>query len=339
MVEVYFGPTDRPRDLMETEIGQSGGTVAFAIEQFKDYPLAQTLLGWVNGSPDNTLIALINDQGPLGDQEENTVYDAFYQYTQATDAAGGTLYLSALIDETGQFNEYNTMNHKLMLVDHALSDQSPAIIFTSGNYSDLGFTANDEIMLIFRGVPLVNKYYRGLNLTGSMPPAQLNDPADAKEFDQLVAMYPHYQMAEADPLRGFNGLPCGIIYGDISNFRRTITIQDDTGGFVEINVDLEFLIEGQLFFGGTLDPTPPFGEGTDPFIQNEVINPDHRYMMVVPAGTITLTTTVISEDEGAAGVFQPDEVTFDIGPGCIRQLNLSVNQAGGAGNTGGGGVG
>ncbi len=48
MLEVYFGPTDQPRELMEAEIGQSN-SVIFGVQQFTDTSLANYLLTWLGG--------------------------------------------------------------------------------------------------------------------------------------------------------------------------------------------------------------------------------------------------------------------------------------------------
>lgn len=338
MLDVYFGPTDQPRDLVETEIAQSA-FIAFSIQQFTDAPLANYLLGWVSSDPENTLIGMFNNIGWLGDNDENLVYDAFTGYAEAP--TGGTAYINRLLDSgsggDGTYDNYDTMNHKLMIVDHGRTNNTPAVIFTTANYTTMGFTLNDEVMLIMRGRPCMNKYWRGLDLAASMPPASLVEAKDAQEFDQIFTMFPYTTGENATLFRAFNDLPCGLVFGQIDNFRRTITIQGTDGTYSDITIDVDFTVAGTLYTGGTLNETPVFGEGVNAFIENEIINPDHRFMMVVPAGEITIKTIVTTEGGDNNTMFRPDEQTITIGPGCVKNLNLQINQA--TQNTGGSGAG
>lgn len=331
MIEVYFGPTDQPRDLMETEIGQSQ-TVMFFVQQFKDFELANYLFGWLNSSPDNRLAAWFNDIAGLGDAEENAVYEAFANYTQ--EPTGGECYVNMLIND--QFADYNSMNHKLMFVDHANSNGTPAMIFTTSNYSSLGFTQNDEVMLILRGVPLVNKWWRGLDLTSTLPPESVERAQDIQEIDMLLAMYPYVPSLDSTLFRDFPDVPCAIVFGSIDNFSQTITIQGGDGTFSDINIDVTFEVEGTTYFDSTAyGPLIPTVSG-DMFEENELLNPDHRYLLVVPAGDVTIRTLVESSDTGNTVSFQPDETTFTIGPGCVRNVNLQISQASTGLNPGGG---
>ncbi len=338
LLEVYFGPGDQPRELLLSEVGQSAN-VTFAIQQFKDLVLAEYMLGWITSNPNNSLIALFNDFGPQGDFDENAVYDAFVGVIEDPDSAGGALYVNDLIDFSGTFNGYNVMNHKLMICDHAYSNQEWAVIFSTSNYSELGFTLNDEVMLIMRGVPLVSKYWRGLALSETLPPETLQLPGDVQEFDQLYAMWPYLAAENSAFFRDFGDVPCGIVFGEVDNFRPTVTIQSGDGEFVDVDIDLGFAVEGSLYFTGDLyGPMTPTVDG-DLFEESEVINPDHRYMLVVPAGEVTLTTIVLTRDGSVSELFQPDEITFNIGPGGVREVNLNINQAAEAGTTPGAGGG
>lgn len=336
MLEVYFGPNDQPRERLSTEINRSQ-VVVFSIQQFKDLVLANTLFGWLNASAENTMIGLWHDIAELGDQDENDIYLAFADYT--VEPTGGTCYVSLLIDDTGLFNGYNVMNHKLMFCDNSLAGGAPSVIFTTANYTDLGFTLNDEVMLIMRDVPLANKYWRGLDFTNSLPPTNVQEAGDIQEFDQLLAMWPHAISDGANALRDFPDVPCGIVFGEVSNFRPTVTIDAGQGEFEDVDVDLSFEIEGTLFFSsasyGPIAPTV----STDTFVRSEIANPDHRYMLIVPAGEVTLRTVVVDEEGTANVLFQPDEVQFDIGPGGVKRINLKINQASTEGLTPGGGGG
>lgn len=338
LLEVYFGPGDQPRELLLSEVGQSAN-VTFAIQQFKDLVLAEYMLGWISSNPNNSLIALFNDFGPQGDFDENAVYDAFRGLTEDTEFSGGALYVNDLIDFSGTFNGYNVMNHKLLICDHAYSNQEWSAVFSTSNYSELGFTLNDEVMLIMRGVPLVSKYWRGLALSETLPPETLQLPGDVQEFDQLFAMWPYVASPEAPLFRDFGDVPCGIVYGSVDNFRPTITIQTGDGEFTDIDIDLTFSVEGSLYFNGDLyGPITPTVEG-DIFEESDIMNPDQRYMLVVPAGEVTLTTIVLERDGTLSELFQPDEITFNIGPGGVKEVNLSINQAAESGTTPGTGGG
>jgi hypothetical protein len=324
MLEVYFGPNDQPRERLSTEINRSQNII-FSIQQFKDLVLANTLFGWLNASAENTMVGLWHDIAELGDQDENNIYQAFADYTVTP--TGGTCYVSLLIDSGGLFNGYNVMNHKLMFCDNSLAGGEPTMVFSTANYTDLGFTLNDEVMLIMRGVPLVSKYWRGLDFTNSLPPTNVQEPGDIQEFDQLLAMWPHAISDGANPLRDFPDVPCGIVFGEVSNFRPTVTIDAGQGEFEDIDVDLSFLVEGTLFFSSaSYGPVAPVA-ATDTFVRSEIANPDHRYLLVVPAGEVTLRTVVVDEEGSANVLFQPDEVQFDIGPGGVKRINLKINQA------------
>ncbi|MBN2083473.1 hypothetical protein JW859_14855 [bacterium] len=325
-LEVYFGPTDQPRELILDEINQSA-TVITAIQQFKDVSLANSLLGWAQSSANHQLVALINNFGALGDAADNAVYDALLSIVDGSDWDGGAVYINDNIDFTGTFNGYNIMNHKLMFCDHAYSDLTPAMIFTTGNYSELGLTQNDEVMLVFRQAPLVNKYWRGISPTTTLPPDSIEKPGDYQEFDQLFAMWPYLSSANAELFRGFGDVPCGIVYGEADNYRPTVTITTDSNELEDVNIDLTFEVEGTLFFDGTAyGPLVPAFED-DIFEESELINPDHRYMLIVPAGEVLLRTIVTGADGEYTALFQPDEVIFDIGPGGVRRQDVKINQA------------
>lgn len=337
MLEVYFGPTDQPRELLMTEINQSAN-VLMAIQQFKDTVTANSLLGWI-GNQENRLFMIINNFGSEGDFAENAVYDAFLGLVTNPDANVGELYLNDMMDPSGLFNGYNVMNHKLTFCDHGYSDQQPVVVFSTANYSDLGLTQNDEVMLIMRYPSLVSKYWRGVNLANTLPPDNVLVPGDFQEFDQLLAMWPYLASGEGNIFRSFPDVPCGIVFGEADNFRPTVTINDG-GDLVEIDIDLTFEVEGSLFFtGDAYGPVVPYAEG-DLFEESDLANPDHRYMLVVPAGKVLLRTIVTTADGSMTDLFQPDEIEFDIGPGAVKNVTLKINQAGQEGaqsGTGGGG--
>jgi hypothetical protein len=216
----------------------------------------------------------------------------------------------------------------MVFVDRSLVGAEPSIFSMSMNFSELGFTLNDEVMLIMRGVPMVNKFWRGIDLAGNLPPDVVDDAADIQEFDQLMAMYPMEVSLGAVPIRNFADISCGIIFGTVDNFRETVTVQSEDGEETqEIDIDLRFDITGDLFFGNTItDPLPVVGEDQDFFVRSELINPDHEYMFVVPAGEITIITTVTDLAGDPHPLFEPDEETIFIGPGGVREIKLKINQ-------------
>ena len=357
VVEVYFGPNDQPLELLSNEINASRN-VYFAIQQFKDARLANTMLNWLSASADFNMIGMFNDIGALGDAEENAVYDAFGQYAADNEnIRGGTLSISDLaelntfvsgsrFDPVTQTNipvQVNAMNHKLLYADRGLAGGAPSVTFTTGNYSTLGFDQNDEVMVIMRGNQLTNKYYSGADLSRSVPPTGIDNANDLKEFDQLFVLHPMVASAGGAPFREFLPVSSGIVIGTINNFSPTITIDTGDGTFEEIDIDVIFEIEGKYFFNDFgFGPVPPFADQDDHFEQNEAINPDHRFMMVVPAGELTLRTIVLDNGGGISSRFQPTETQFEIGPGGVREISLNINQSqedNVAGGGGGGGIG
>lgn len=338
LLEVYFGPTDQPRELLLTEVDRSAN-VFMAVQQFKDVVTANNMLGWI-GNPENSLILLINNFGGEGDFASNAVYDAFLSLVEDEEAVAGALYLNDMMDYSGVFNGYNVMNHKLTMCDHARTDGQPVVVFTTANYNDVDLTQNDEIMLIMRYPSLVSKYWRGINLASTLPPDNVLAAQDFQEFDELFAMWPLLQNAAAPILRGFADVPCGIVFGEVDNFRQTVTISAGDGELEEVDIDLTFRLEGNLFFTGDPYGSPnrlvPYSEG-DLFEESELANPDHRYMLVVPAGEGIIETIVTDPDGAPSLLFQPEETHFEIGPGCVKRLDLGINQAGQEGQPGTGG--
>ena len=359
IVEVYFGPNDKPLDLLENEIGASAN-VYFAIQQFKDARLANNMLNWVASNENFNLIGMFNDIGALGDAEENNVFNGFIDYQDNNaNIQGGAVYVSDLdqlngllsttrFDPITQTNipiQVNAMNHKLLYADRAFAGGAPSVTFTSGNYSSLGFDQNDEVMVIMRGSELARKYWSGSNLSGSLPPTGIDTYKDIKEFDQLFVMHPMTVSAGNVPFREFLPVSSAILIGKINNFKPTITIQGTDGTFTEIDIDVRFEVEGKYFFNDfAFDPVSPFGDEVDPFVENEAINPDHRFIMVVPAGELILRAIVVDQEGSVSNRFQPTETQITVGPGGVREISVNVNQSqesldqGGSGGGGGGGI-
>jgi cardiolipin hydrolase len=374
LVEVYFGPTDQPQDLIENEIAQSQ-SVFFAVQQFKDSRLAGFLMNHLLASPNNELVAMFNDNIINGDTEEQAIYTSFFNYTQlGEDDVVGTLLMSAPMGLEGRgrltadqwpganpppsFAEYNTMNHKLIFADHALSNNQPTVIFSTANFSNLGFAQNDEVFLMLRGNALSSKYIRGMSLNGT-PPATVEDAEDVQEFNQLFAMWPFdasAQVTGGQEFRDFMQTNTAIIFGEISNFNPVIRMLDDEGEEIQIPIDATFSIRGTTFFGQQAfggDPRKVFDPNTakddseaarlifpdvpDPFVGNDLVNPDHRFLLVVPAGDITISV-LVTEGQGVSDRFTISERSLFVGPGAVRQVNLQIGQLVDS-SSGGGGAG
>ncbi len=72
------------------------------------------------------------------------------------------------------------------------------VMFTTSNYTDLGFTLNDEVLLIMRGESMMKKFWRGIDFQSTLPPDDLTDPEDVQELDSLMAMFPYISLARCD---------------------------------------------------------------------------------------------------------------------------------------------
>jgi phosphatidylserine/phosphatidylglycerophosphate/cardiolipin synthase-like enzyme len=362
ILEVYFGPTDNVRSRIEDEISESGN-VRVAIQQFNDLGMANFLGQWIAANPNRHLELIVNNvRGAATDTNDNLVYNFFRDYTQNPPDGSGQFVLSGMAVETGPVTDvlepyvnFTTMNEKLIFSDHASSDGVPSVITTTANFTAQGLDQNDEVVLILRGAPLVNKYIRGpyrdseglsrwgINHQSVLPPASLRNAEDLQELDQLALMFPYLSTDPSDSYRQFSEFPTGLIMGRIANFKRVISIQSEDGENEEIEIDAQFLIYGTTFTGQTIDEDAavPLGNTTtgESFVENENLNPDHRFMQVIPAGTWTLQTVVLV-DGNVDSRFTPTETRFTIGPGGVRELNLTINQAINVdGGTGGGGQG
>lgn len=352
ILEVYFGPTNPLREHIR-QVLFSSNEVFFMVQQFSDQNIFNDMLSWLNTpppewAPEKKMVGMINDIGALGSGAENQVYYGLLQWMEdPTD--GVNLYLNDLIDPTGEYLEFDTMNHKHFYGD-GLYGSVPTVVFTTGNYANPDLSQNDEVMLIFRGQPLVRKFFRGTDPLDSRLPDDVDESNDIEEFDQILAMFPYISNPddEAPLLRNFSQVPCGIVFGTVANFRETVNMPSgDNQDVEEIQIDLAFSVKGELFFGATIgalfgndDPEaayPVFPEDVDNFERSELLNPKHSFIMVVPAGEITLITTVTELNGDPNSRFEPDERIFTIGPGGVRKLKLSINQQ--SSNDGAGGFG
>jgi len=349
LLEVYFGPTDSIRSHIEDEV-DAAGNLRIAVQQFNDLGMADTLGGWIQSSAQRHLDLIINNvRGAATDTNDNIVYDYFRKLTQNPPDGIGRLVLSGMGVETGPvtdfidpFVNFATMNEKLIFSDHAFTDNIPSVISTTANFTAQGLDLNDEVLLVMRGAPLVNKYIRGpwrdadgiqrwgLDMDSVQPPASLRNAADAQELDQLALMFPYISNQNDNSFRPFSQVPTGLIVGQISNFSRTIQVTDDQGANQDLLIDAQMLAFGTTFDGRTVSRDDMFplgnpltGEG---FVENEDLNPNHRFMQVLPAGDWTILTYILVEDQ-VDDRFTPSETHVHVGPGGVKNLNVSINTA------------
>jgi PLD-like domain len=367
-LEVYFGPTDRPTDFISTEFASSNNVI-FAVQQFSDPVLAGTVFGYVGAG--RNLVAMINDFGEIGEQDENDIYFGLVNATAnlannqsvAINGVWNDVNQNAQFDQNefshwlpkqtagalDEFATFNTLNHKLIYADHAFGGR-PTITTTTANFSNLGFTLNDEVFIFMRGLPLTNKYFRGINYISSIPPDVLESAGDVQELDQLVMMFPYIGAPESQlTYRPFSLVPTSLVFGDVPNFRQTVSIEDPTGQSVmDVDVDLRFSIFGTTYFGqqigsnhkdanGDFDDTFPLDVN---FIESEAVNADHEYMMVIPAGQFTIVVDTFQVSGDTALPFEQTTREISTGPGGGRRVTLRMGRpqtdiGGGRGGSGG----
>jgi len=346
LLEVYFGPTDSVRSHIEDEV-DAGGNVRVAVQQFSDPALASFFGSWVAANANRHLDMIINNvRGAATTDNDNLIYRFFYDLTQTPVDGMGRLVLSgmgvqtAASDFTDPFVNFTTMNEKLIFSDHAAGDNVPSVISTTANFTAQGLDLNDEVTLIMRGAPLVNKYIRGpwrdsggiqrwgIDMDAVLPPASLRTSTDLQELDQLALMFPYVSNVNDNSFRPFSEVPTGLIMGTIGNFSRTITVTDDQGNNQDIMIDAQMLITGTTFDGRAVTDEVPLGNPItgQGFVSDESLNPQHRFMQVIPAGDWTIKTYVLVDDQ-VDDRFTPSETRVHIGPGGVRQLNVSINTA------------
>jgi len=347
LLEVYFGPTDGIRSHIEDEI-DSGGNVRVAVQQFNDLGMADALGGFIQANPQRHLDLIVNNiRGASSDTNDNLVYRYFYNLTQTPPDGMGRLVFGGMGVETGPetdfldpFVNFATMNEKLVFSDHAASDNIPSLITTTANFTAQGLDLNDEVLLVLRGAPLVNKYIRGpwrdsdgiqrwgIDYDSVQPTASLRSAGDVQELDQLALMFPYVSNDSTNIFRPFSEFPTGMLIGTISNFSRTISITDDQGENQELTIDAQMTITGTTFDGHTVTDEVPLGNPVtgEGFVENEDLNPNHRFMQVLPAGDWTIRTYILVDDQ-LDDRFTPSETHVHIGPGGVRNVTISINTA------------
>jgi len=346
-VEVYFGPTDAPRDIAITEIEASQYVIG-AVQQFSDLTLANFVYQWLLGSAgrgtaaDRALYLTINDIGVYGNAEENAIYDALVAGMTGSGGEEEDAYAAGFIVNTPPDNIWASvgahLNHKYIYADHAASGGLPSIMVSTGNWTTQGFDLNDEAIVILRGTALSSKYhYAYWFQTAHMGSDFIT--RDVREDAQISMMYPFVTNLEAEDTRiprdpALADLSCGLIHGQVTNFQREFTYQDSDGNLQTMQIDLQWEITGEYYFGGNIT-----GYVNPLFDENELTNPDDNYILVVPAGRIEVLAVVTDPDGTPVDMFSPDAKIIDIGPGGVRREDFSVSgvQIGDSG-TGGGGV-
>jgi hypothetical protein len=346
-VEVYFGPTDALRDIVITEIEASQYVIG-AVQQFSDLTLGNYIYQWLMGSAgrgtaaDRALYLTINDIGVYGDEYENAVYDDLVAGMFEGGGSGeDDTYAAGFIVNQPPDNIWASvgahLNHKYIYADHAATGGLPSVMISTGNWTTQGFDLNDEVIVILRGTTLTSKYHYAY----WFQTAHLGSDfitRDVREDAQISMMYPFITNLEAEDARiprdpALADLSCGLIHGQVTNFQREFTYQDSDGNLQTMQIDLQWEITGEYYFGGNIT-----GYINPLFDENELTNPDDNYILVVPAGRIEVLAVVTDPDGTPVDMFTPDAKIIDIGPGGVRGEDFSVSGVQiGDGGTGDGG--
>jgi len=331
-IEVYFGPTDNPRDILMSELDASAIVIA-AVQQFSDFTMANHVIQWLQGAAgaapagERALYLTLNDIGVYGDADENLVYDALVAGMEGTQEEEG--YTAAFFvnqPPTAVWAQVGAhLNHKFMYADHAGTDGVPSVTVNTGNWTTQGFNLNDEVIVILRGAVLSSKYHNGQFFWLQLP--HLGEDTISRDFRedaQVSLMYPFISTADSDDLAprdpALADLSCGVLHGKVGNFQQEVTYQDADGNLETINIDLQWTITGEYYFGGDIA-----GYVYPTYDENERTNPGHNYILVVPAGRITVTAVVVDDTGNPITGFTPQSKTIDIGPGGVRQTDFSIS--------------
>ncbi len=339
-VEVYFGPTDVPRNIVVAEIAASRYVIG-AVQQFSDMTLANYIYQWLMGSAgmiesgtgvtveNRALYLTINDIGAYGDRYENEIYDALVAGMAEGGAGGDSAYAAGFIVNQPPDSIWASvgahLNHKYVYADHAaIRNGLPSVMISTGNWTTQGFDLNDEVIVIFRGTTLTSKYHYAY----WFQTAHLGSDfitRDVREDAQISLMYPFITNLEAEDPRiprdpALADLSCGLIHGQVTNFQREFTYQDSDGNLQTMQIDLMWEITGEYYFGGDIT-----GYVNPVFDEYELTNPDDNYILVVPAGRIEVKAVVTDPNGTPVDLFTPDAKIIDIGPGGVRSEDFSVS--------------
>ncbi|MCD6119902.1 hypothetical protein J7K50_08735 [bacterium] len=329
-VDVYFGPTDNLRALIENQVALST-FIGFSIKEFADIDLANFILNWTFGvdpflGTPHGMSGLINDIGLYTTPEESAIYSAFLQRLAGTEGDEGAEAMpnSSFISS----NPYSTTvnNHKYLICDRnelSAGVDAPCVIIGSPNWTTSSFDFNDECMAILTGDPPVSHYMGIVNPYS--PRFQDFDtdvrPEDFGEVIPNVLAYPN--IVSPGSLFNQHDVPMGIVYGVLTNFKREVvlSIANGTGEPPTIAVDIIFDVSGNTYLTDT-----EFEDFTiDNFDPYDNTNPLHAYVIFVPAGEITISPILMDLGSGTrlVGANNPT-YQLDLGPGAVRRLDMSV---------------
>lgn len=341
-IDVYFGPTDDLRSRIQTEI-EFSSNIAFNVKEFADIDLANFILNWTFG-PGRNMVALINDIGITTTPEEQAIYRALRERVVGNPDVQGDDALTSSSIIAGNPYGVTVSNHKFLVCDRDEMSQGvdpPSVVTGSANWTSSSFDFNDEVILILTGAPVVGKY------TGYVVPFAPNwraygtdvRPEDFGELTSNYLAYPN-EISLGGALEPHQ-VPYAIVYGSISNFKREVILGVGSGTTPppSMLVDVVFDVSGKTY----LDKFDFAALRIDNFDVSEILNPNKMYIAFVPAGEITISP--ILTDEGGTpiqGVSNPT-YKFDVGPGGVRRLDMSVgsppvvDDGGSSGGGGGGG--
>jgi phosphatidylserine/phosphatidylglycerophosphate/cardiolipin synthase-like enzyme len=343
-IEVYFGPTDGLNDILTSEMDASQVIIA-AVQQFSDINMANRVIQWLSGvgsaSPEDRIMYLtLNDIGVYGDAVENAIYDALVAGMAGGGGTGGEEgYPTGFLINQPPSNIWASvgmhLNHKFMYADHAAAGGVPSVTVSSGNWTTQGFSLDDEVMVILRGEALTTKYQYMYWFQTAHLGSELRT-RDIRETAQVSLMYPF--TTNMDDMRvprdpALADLSCGFIHGRVPNFQRTFTYQDGEGNLQTMQIDLMWTIQCEYYFGGDIA-----GYVNPTFDENPLTNPDNNYILVVPAGRVTVTCVVTDPNGDPVTLFTPQSKVIDICPGGVRKIDFSVSSVQ-VEDTGGGGPG
>ncbi len=343
-IEVWFGPTDDPRDILMSEIDASVIVIA-AVQQFSDFTMANHVLQWLGGNTgaapteDRSLYLTINDIGAYGDEDENIVYDALVSGMSSGGQGGQQGYPAGFfVNQPPNAIWANVgmhLNHKYMYADHAGTNGVPSVVVSSGNWTTQGFNLNDEVMVILRGSLLTSKYHYAFWFQAAHLGEEMST-RDVREDAQVFLMHPFTTNLEAEDPRiprdpALADLSCGLIHGRVTNFQPEVTYQDADGNLQTIYIDIQWEITGEYYFGGDIT-----GYVNPLFDENERTNPEYNYILAVPAGRIEVKAVVTDPDGSPIETFTAQTKTVDICPGGVRQLDFTISTVQSDGADGGG---
>lgn len=341
-VEVYFGPIDNLRDRYIAGM-ESASAIAFAVKEFTDLGfdslLRYILLQW---APENNFFGIINDFtleafSPNATSESDIVYRELREnidgdidgVPEPWDAQRPNSTLNGTVAYAN-----NTINHKYIYSPN-LGAGVAGVMTGSMNWAQLAFEQNDEIMIVLRGEPLAQLYRgRAVFLTNTGYALNVTRTTEPTEFGETFSNWTAY-LVDFDPdTRALRNRGFGLIYGYLIGANTQQTVDDQ--------VNIFFTYSGTSFLGYPIVPQQL------EFDDDPITNPEGTYAFLVPAGQILISSTVASGS--STRTYNIPARQFNIGPGGIRRINMTLqsttftaqsggNAGGGGGGSGGGGGG